>query len=71
MPKTTWSEVEALARPLFERGLQPDRQDLLDLAFSGDASDDLIDAIDSLDGKPLPSLEALRQKLAANGVLAD
>jgi len=70
VPAASWEEIERLARPFFEQGIQPDRSDLLEVAFTGDFSDDAIDAIDSLDGKPIPSLEALREKLTANGVLA-
>lgn len=62
-----WTDVEALVKHLFEAGLQPDRQDLVDLAFSENASDDVIDALDSLNGKPVPSLESLKEQLAANG----
>lgn len=69
MVAASWAEIEALVRPLFEHGNQPDRQELLELAFTSDCSDDVIDAIDSLGGKPIPSLEALREALAANGVL--
>lgn len=71
VPTASWNDIVRLASPLFEQGIQPDRSDLLELAFTGDYPDDVIDAIDSLDGKPIPSLDALREKLAANGVLAD
>jgi hypothetical protein len=71
VPAASWNEIVRLAGPLFEQGLQPDRSDLLEIAFTGDFSDDVIDAIDSLDGKPIPSLDELRTRLAAKGVLAD
>ena len=61
-----WTDVEALVKHLFEAGLQPDRQELVDLAFAEDANDDVIDALDSLNGKPVPSLESLKQQLEAN-----
>ena len=61
-----WSDVEALVKHLFEQGLQPDRQELVDLAFAENANDDVIDALDSLNGKPVPSLESLKQQLEAN-----
>lgn len=61
-----WSDVETLVKHLFEAGMQPDRQELVDLAFAEDASDDVIDALDSLNGKPVPSLESLKQQLEAN-----
>jgi len=61
-----WSEIETLVRHLFDQGLQPDRQELVDLAFAENASDDIIDALDSLNGKPVPSLEVLKQQLEAN-----
>ena len=62
-----WTDVEALVKHLFEAGLQPDRQDLVDLAFHENANDDVIDALDSLNGKPVPSLDSLKQQLEANG----
>ncbi len=62
-----WSVIEALVKPLFDQGLQPDRQELVDLAFAENADDDTIDALDSLNGKPVPSLESLKQQLEANG----
>ena len=62
-----WNDVEELVKHLFEQGLQPDRQELVDLAFAENANDDVIDALDSLNGKPVPSLDSLRQQLAANG----
>ena len=61
-----WTDVEALVKHLFEAGMQPDRQELVDLAFAADAEDDVIDALDSLNGKPVPSLESLKQQLEAN-----
>lgn len=69
MAKASWTDVEALVKHLFEQGFQPDRQDLVDLAFAEDASDDVIDALDSLNGKPVASLESLKQQLEANGVI--
>jgi hypothetical protein len=67
MAKATWNDIEELVKPLFEQGLQPDRQELVDLAFANDANDDIIDALDSLNGKPVPSLETLKSQLEANG----
>ncbi|HNM77169.1 MAG TPA: hypothetical protein PKI89_02310 [Tepidiformaceae bacterium] len=61
-----WSEIETLVKHLFDQGLQPDRQELVDLAFAENANDDIIDALDSLNGKPVPSLEVLKQQLEAN-----
>ena len=69
MAKASWNDVETLVKHLFEQGLQPDRQDLVDLAFAEDASDDVIDALDSLNGKPVPSLDSLKQQLEANGMI--
>lgn len=62
-----WTDVEELVKHLFEQGLQPDRQELVDLAFAENANDDVIDALDSLNGKPVPSLDNLKQQLEANG----
>jgi len=68
--KANWSEVEALVKPWFDQGLQPDRSDLMDLAFQKDASDDVIDALDTLGGRPLESLAQLKELLERSGVLA-
>ena len=62
-----WTDVEVLVKDLFDQGLQPDRQELVDLAFKEDASDDVIDALDSLNGKPVPSIVSLKEQLTANG----
>ncbi|MCE7927025.1 MAG: hypothetical protein HUU14_10685 [Dehalococcoidia bacterium] len=70
MAKANWSEVEALVKPWFDQGLQPDRSDLMDLAFQKDASDDVIDALDTLGGRPLESLAQLKELLEKSGVLA-
>lgn len=70
MANANWSEIEALVKPWFDQGLQPDRSDLVDLAYQQDASDDVIDALDSLGPRPIASLESLKEQLSANGVLA-
>ncbi len=69
MAKVNWSDVEDLVKPLFEDGNAPERSDMIDLAYAKDASDDVIDAIDSLHGKPIADLETLKSLLTANGVL--
>lgn len=70
MAKANWEEVEALVKDWFDQGLQPDRNELLELANSKDASDDVVDALDTLGGRPVESLESLKVQLTANGVLA-
>lgn len=70
MAKARWSEIEALVKDWFDQGLKPDRSDLVDLAYQKDASDDVIDAFDSLGGRPLDSLDALKEQLTKNDVLA-
>lgn len=65
-----WSEIEALVKPWFDQGLTPDRNDLVDLAYQNDASDDVVDALDTLGSRPVPSLEALKEQLQANNVLS-
>ena len=62
-----WEDIEALVGHLFEAGMQPDRQELVDLAFAENANDDVIDALDSLNGKPVASIEVLKQQLQASG----
>jgi hypothetical protein len=68
--KANWADIEALVGHLFEQGFAPERQDLIDLAFAKDASDDVVDALDTLSSRPVASLESLRELLEKNGVLA-
>jgi hypothetical protein len=68
--KPQWSAIEALVKHVFEAGVQPERQDLVDLAFAADADDDIVDALDSLGGRPIQSLDALKQQLTANNAIA-
>lgn len=70
MAKANWSDVEALVKDWFDQGLKPDRGDLMDLAFQQDASDDVIDALDTLGSRPLESLASLKEQLEKNGALA-
>jgi hypothetical protein len=67
--KAKWADVEALVRPWFEQGMTPERQDLVDLAFNQGASDDVVDALDTLGPRPVPSLQSLREQLEAAGAL--
>jgi len=68
--KANWADVEALVADWFEQGLQPDRGDLVDLAYQKDANDDVIDALDTLGARPVESLASLKEQLEKNGVLA-
>lgn len=69
MPKVAWSVIEALVAPTFESGANPERADLVDLAFAAGADDDVVDALDTLSNRPLASIEALKEALQRNGVL--
>ena len=70
MAKANWADVEALVKPWFDQGLQPERGDLVELAYQKDASDDVIDALDSLGSRPVVSLQSLKEQLEKNGALA-
>ncbi|MGH2634238.1 MAG: hypothetical protein ACRDG3_12570 [Tepidiformaceae bacterium] len=70
MAKANWADVEALVSDWFGQGLQPDRGDLVDLAYQKDANDDVIDALDTLGARPVESLASLKEQLEKNGVLA-
>lgn len=70
MAKANWADIEALVKDWFDQGLQPDRGDLVDLAYNKDASDDVIDALDTLGPRPVESLESLKEQLTKNGALA-
>jgi len=65
-----WSEIEALVKPWFDAGHTPERGDLMDLAFEKDASDDIIDAFDTLGSRPVTSLAELKELLTKAGALA-
>ncbi|MCZ2110911.1 MAG: hypothetical protein LC118_15310 [Dehalococcoidia bacterium] len=71
MALANWSDVEALVKPWFDGGEAPDREALVNYAFEQDASDDVIDALDSLGPRPIPSLEALKEQLQKNNALAE
>lgn len=70
MAKANWADIEALVKDWFDQGLKPDRGDLVDLAYQKNASDDVIDALDTLGPRPVESLDSLHQQLAAKDVLA-
>ncbi len=70
MAKANWADVEALVKDWFDQGLQPDRGDLVDLAYQKDATDDVIDALDTLGARPLESLAQLKELLTKNNALA-
>ena len=70
MAKAQWSDIEALVKDWFDQGMQPERGEMIELAYEKDAHDDVIDALDTLNGKPVPSLDVLKQQLTDNGVLA-
>ncbi|MGI8927519.1 MAG: hypothetical protein ACR2HN_12860 [Tepidiformaceae bacterium] len=69
MAKASWADVEALVGEWFAQGLKPDRGDLVDLAYQRNASDDVIDALDTLGSRPVESLASLREQLEKNGAL--
>ena len=70
MAKAQWADVETLLKDWFDQGLQPERGDMIDLAYQKDANDDVIDALDTLGSRPVASLESLKEQLQANGALA-
>ncbi len=70
MAKANWTDVEALVKDWFEQGLTPDRGDLIDLASAQNASDEVIDALDTLGPRPVESLDALKELLNKAGALA-
>lgn len=65
-----WTQIEALVKPIFDQGLAPDRNDLVELAYQKDAPDDIVDALDTLGSRPVASLDALKEQLTANNALA-
>ncbi len=69
MAKAKWEDIEALVKDWFDEGMQPAREDMMDRAYERDCDDDIIDAIDALNGKPLASLEMLKQQMTELGVI--
>ncbi len=70
MAKAKWADIEALVKDWFDQGLQPERGDMMDLAYQKDAIDDVIDAIDTLGSRPVESLAQLKELLEKNNALA-
>jgi hypothetical protein len=70
MAKADWSDIETLVKDWFDQGLQPDRGDLVDLAYQQNANDDVIDALDTLGSRPVESLASLKEQLTKNDALA-
>ena len=68
MAKADWSAIEALVGHLFEAGMAPDRNDLMDLAMAG-ADDDVVDALDTLGPRPVASLASLKEQLEKAGAI--
>jgi hypothetical protein len=64
-----WEDVEPYVRGAFQLGGAPERGDLLAVAFDGNAPDDVIDALDTLGQRPIPTLDELRARLVSAGQL--
>jgi hypothetical protein len=69
MAKANWADIEELVKDWFEAGQQPTREEIMDRAYERDCNDDIIDAVDALNGKPVPSLEVLKQQMTDLGVI--
>lgn len=69
MANETWTEIEALVSDLFTAGLTPERNELMGLAYEKNASDAVIDAFDTLGGRPVASLTELKELLSKAGAL--
>jgi hypothetical protein len=65
-----WDSVVPYVSRAFEAGQAPERGDVIAAAFDSNAPDDIIDALDTLGPRPIPSLDDLKERLAAAGQLA-
>jgi hypothetical protein len=52
-----WSKVESYFQEAFAAQGQVERQDVIDLAFAQDESDDVIDAIDAIGSRVFRTIE--------------
>jgi hypothetical protein len=60
-----WSKVEPYFEEAFAAQGQVERQDVIDLAFAADESDDVIDAIDAIGSRVFRTIEAAKEFLVS------
>ena len=66
-----WSKVEGYFQQAFEAQGQVERQDVIDLAFAEDESDDVIDAIDAVGSRVFRTVEDAKTFLKSQNQVED
>lgn len=66
-----WSELEPFVQEAFDRVGRVERADVMDLAYEGDPSDDVVDAIDVIGSRVFPTVDAAHQFLLAQHAVED
>ncbi len=71
MAAVPWSKVEPYFVAAFDAQGQVERQDVIDLAFAEDESDDVIDAIDAVGSRVFRSVDDAKAFLQGQGLISD
>ena len=71
MAVVPWSKLEIYFVTAFEAHGQVERQDVIDIAFSEDESDDVIDAIDYIGSRVFRTVDAAKEFLKTNNQISE
>lgn len=71
MAAVRWEEIEPYFVQVFEATGQIERQDVIDLAFAEDESDDVIDAIDAMGSRVFRTIDDAKDFLQSQNYVAD
>lgn len=66
----SWEKVAPFVQTAFDRVGRVERADVVDLAYEANASDDVIDAVDEIGSRVFPSVDATKDFLTSQGVVA-
>jgi len=71
MAAVPWEKIEPYFVSAFETFGQVERQDVIDLAFADEASDDEIDAIDAIGSRVFRTIDDAKAFLAGQNLISD
>ncbi len=71
MAAVQWSKIEPYFVSAFEAQGQVERQDVIDLAFADEASDDEIDAIDAMGSRVFRTIDDAKTFLKGQNLIAE
>jgi hypothetical protein len=71
MAAVQWEKIEPYFVQVYEATGQIERQDVIDLAFAEDESDDVIDAIDAMGSRVFRTVEDAKAFLRSQDYLAE